>query len=466
MLVALGVLLVGTGARAESHQVCLDLELGPQLFDASPRQPSGATCGGQAPGTPCDPGSGLTPWEECDGAGACVPTEPDFGEDHGRWEGDRPFTAMRWLARARDASSNEVMWGWAPLDDDGCTGTFDDSELPAPITQVTLDWMRWSVSPQGHSILGYECDLSDSDPSMVQGVDGACKDLRPGSVTLEAGEISGACGGGESSADHCTIYTKTENELDPIEYNLWAMTFADSRIDFAEPTQAYVLQETDYENNHGTSAGPHMGRHPCVRLKWNQWRSKFLAVHEYGHLVFFDIPNTQGDHPTVYLPPPGDIDYGMGGQHSATSPEWQAVAAVEGLANLAALAAWNDLAEDDVVRLVRVFESGGGGAVPTFYEHPADGPVACTPGCGDGQANEWNWGGALRQFLRAPSPLSTLEIVAGMVPEVHGSMWYPNGADNAFGNEFDATMSVWLSNALHAKWSGLVEAHDLYEVDP
>jgi hypothetical protein len=356
-----------TAADAESHQVCLDLALGPQLFDASPRPPSGDTCIGEMEDTDCEPSNpmmlpGVEPWERCNASEECVPKIPDFGEDYGRWEGERPFSAKRWLFRVRDAGSGEVMWGWEPLDDNGCTGVFDDDVLQEQqevlITDLTLEWMRWSVSPQGHSIMGYRCSLNGGSPTG----DGECEGLLAGEVVLEVGEYTSACGGGAETVDYCTLYTIDQIDLQPIIYNLWSTTFADSRINFSDPTEVYLLQEMDTGNIETTSAGPWMGGHPCVRFHPNQWRSKFTAAHEYGHLAWFEIPNAQGSHPSA----PGDIDYtaGMVALHDYQSGEWQAAAAVEGFANAAALAAWNDLSQDDVVYIVNVPFSGAGIAMP------------------------------------------------------------------------------------------------------
>lgn len=464
-LIALVLMATTTTARAERHQVCLDFELGPQLFDASPRQPSGDTCVGEMEGTPCDPGGGLDPWEECDGMGACVPEEPDFGEDFGRWEGDRPFVGMRWLFRVRDAASGEVVWGWAPLDDNGCTSMF---EPDIDMEDVLIERMRWAVSPSGHSILGYECELADSDQMMTQGPDGECEALEQSVlVSLPVGSDSSDCGGGGNSVDHCTLHFVEELDLEPIDYNFWAVISADSRTNFNTPTEAYILQETDSLNNAGTSAGLHMGQHSCVRFKHNQWRSKFIAAHEYGHLAFFDIPNKQNSHPTDYLSGTPDIDYGPGGQHTNTSPEWNAAAAVEGFADAAALAAWNDMSEDDDVFLVDVYQSGSGGASPALILYSTATPVGCSsPGCTAGQSTERNWGMAVREFLRPPAPLAPLSTVAGMLTEVHGSMWHPNGMNNDFGDEFDGVMSSWLNGALYGEWADLADNYNLYEVTP
>lgn len=462
-VVAVGLMTTATTARAESHQVCLDFELGPQLFDASPRQPSGDTCP-MFSMSACDPGDeNLVAWETCV-LGQCVPTTSELGEDYGRWEGARPFTAMRWLFRVKDVSSEEeeVIWGWDPLDDNGCTGMF---EVGASTTDVTLEWMRWTVSPTGHAILGYECELDD-DGGMPQGADGACGELATTDVTLEVGESSSTCGGGTESVDHCTLHTLGGLDLDPIDYNLWSATFADSRINFFEPTQVYLLQELDNSNNTGTKTGPWLGRHHSIRFKHNLWHSKRVPAHEYGHLAFFNIPNHQGSHPTVYFPPPGDIDYG-GDSHTLGSAEWQAAAAVEGFGNIAALATWNDLTEDDTVFHVSLVQDGlGAEGVDELTPHPIAMPPWDSPETGDGEANEYNWGSAVRQLLRAPSPTATLEQVAGMLPAVHESAWHPSGEDNLFRDAFIAAMNTYFDGSLEAKWSNLADEFNLYAEVP
>jgi hypothetical protein len=126
--VGLGLYMYSGSAQAEPHQVCLYLDIGDELWDASPRAADGK----------------------------------DFREEYGRNEGPLSYPAQRWLARVRDESTGTVVFGWRPLDGSGCAA-FD---LPAGETELTVEWMRWASwneSPDtGNQLVGYRCDAEMS----------------------------------------------------------------------------------------------------------------------------------------------------------------------------------------------------------------------------------------------------------------------------------------------------------------
>lgn len=105
--VAAGLGLWTPVARAEPHQMCLYLDIGGDFWDASPRAADGK----------------------------------DFREEYGRNEGPTSFPAQRWLARVRDEAADEIVFGWRPLDGNGCAAF----ELPGGETELTMEWMRWAV---------------------------------------------------------------------------------------------------------------------------------------------------------------------------------------------------------------------------------------------------------------------------------------------------------------------------------
>ena len=466
-------------ASAAYHQVCLDFDFGPEIFDASPRQPSGDTCPMLNPGDPCPPPvMGLTPWEVCDTNGECVPmaSQTDWGEDYGRWEGVRPFSAERHLFRVSDNATGEVLWGWAPLGEGGCTEVFPGPEGPDDPTTVedyAVEWTRWTVSPEGHSILGYECELHD-DGATTQGPDGVCEPLEQALqlLALDSGSSSVTDCSSDPDLDHCTLFTAgidpAPGQLDPVDVNLWIVANADKRVNFlASPSTAYLLQETDAANAATSSTGPWMGRHHCIRFKENQWHEKYTPAHEYGHLVAFNIPNEQGGHPTLYdeFDGSGDLD-DDGDGHTFESAEWHSVASVEGLADFVALAAWNDLSVTgsvDYLDWKGAGEAGLGGQYldpnngPRPHPHGGTGAAPCDT-IGAGQACEYNWANALRMMMRLPGlPLAQLEDVIFMVSAFHGSgNWVANGADTDFVDGFDTEMQSYLLAAEYAKWSDLV----------
>lgn len=438
--------------------MCLDFDLGPNLFDASPRPPSGKTC---LTNVNCDPADPLlAPWEECIND-VCVPITSDYGEDYGRWEGLRPFDGSRYLVRVSDTSDN-VLWGWQPLDDTGCTGVFDDGGLD--VEQLFVQRTRWVVTPAGHSILGYECELSnEANPMQAESDDGACQLPDFPGLVLGTGSASSDCLSTGADVDRCTQWTVTtlSGAIEPIDNNLWATTQADRRTNFVDPSYVYLLQETDTANNSGTSTGPALGGHTSIRFKFNQWHDKHSPAHEYGHAIAFNIPNRQGGHPTQYGASP-DVDTSLGGDgHLVDSIEWQAACAVEGLANVVALATWNDLTEDDVVQYLDPAGLGGGSQLITLqerFDHPAASTSPCDGTVLAGRSCEQAWGSAMREFLRGPSPDADLETVLLMVTEAHAEppyTWYPNGGDSDFADEFDLAMSAYLTTGEYSDWSSL-----------
>lgn len=223
------VLMGPANALADDHQVCLNFDLGPQLWDASPRTGTGEACTADVQ---CET-PGLTQWQRClesplPGACSRLVSETDYEEDRGRTDEVRPFDARGWLFRVVDSSNHlNVLWGWLPLDDVGCTEVFDSD-----VTDYQLEWRRWSVSPDESSILGYSCQLANADPMETELVDGTCLELGQPFTDQEVSTSGSAdCGGSGEDAVHCTLLTIPEGvDLDPIDYNLWSVTTGDSFV--------------------------------------------------------------------------------------------------------------------------------------------------------------------------------------------------------------------------------------------
>lgn len=443
--------------------VCLDLDLGDGLWDASPRADTGTMC---MDDTDCEV-AGLIPWEECETmTDSCQRIRSDFGDDFGRDEGDRPFDARRWLFRVRDPSNQDaVVWGWAPLDDVGCTGIFDVAG-----GTITVDRMRWSVSPAESSILGYECELDNPNAMETEAVDGTCQPMVPQETTgisTGAGATNDDCGGSGEDPASCTILP-VGTDLDPVDHNLWAVTFGDAAVngsaELFTATELYLFQELDTNNNAGTAAGAIAGGHPSVRFHANQWHSKQVAVHEYGHLAAFNIPSAQALHPVGV----SDLDYIDGGHYFQTR-EYHAAAALEGFAHFVVAAAWYDLSDPEVW-LVDLPQAGQGGQDDVSYDLVAGDAWSCidysgptTVTCGVGTSNELNWASALLAFWQSPASPSVATVV-GMLSAAHFPPWYPSGANNDFVNDFDADMASYLDTTMDGEydtWTDLVVEWEL-----
>lgn len=232
-----------------------------------------------------------------------------------------------------------------------------------------------------------------------------------------------------------------------------------------EPTEIYLLQETDIDNNLISGAGTWVGAQWSIQLSPQQWHAKFVAMHEYGHLVTAHIPMFHAGHPFL----DSDVDYGPDDSHRFRSPEFHATAALEGFAHFIALAAWHDLANSPVnVTYVDLFEAGVGGQATTRYvinfpvtnclDYSTNPQSAIS--CGDGMSHEVNWARALYGFFRSSSAPS-LSVIAGMLEPVHVAPWYPNGANLDFVEDFDDAMSTYLTMAEYVEWSDEVVDNEL-----
>ncbi|PRQ09374.1 hypothetical protein [Enhygromyxa salina] len=140
----LALLALPSQALAENHRVCVTWvwlagEFG--YTDASPR-PAVVEGNGDFGGS--DDGVLEPDWEnfgETEGV--------DADDAYGRRDAPEEFTAREMLVRVRAPAG--VLWGWKPLDEDGCTEIFDTSE-----GTVALDWVSWTVG-SAH-IVALECD--------------------------------------------------------------------------------------------------------------------------------------------------------------------------------------------------------------------------------------------------------------------------------------------------------------------
>jgi hypothetical protein len=410
------------GAEAAMHKVCVDFELGPELWDASPR-PDGPSC---------------TNNEECTALGfnKCGDIQPrvcqmdprDFGEVYGRWEGERPFVPQRWLARVHEANGLDL-WGWAPLDEGGCTGEFETSA-----THFDVYWTRWAVWSNGNQTVGYTCDSMDNcEFEFLEEV-----------LALEA----------ETQGDPLiTNVTITGGELNDIEdrgsltYAFWAATFSEERASYHDDLTTLVAYDPTGDFQDGTKASRYLGGYPGLVVKGEGYHSKFVCSHEKGHVE------------TALAPIPAfseaDIDYGynMSPSHTWESEEYQAVALVEGMANLYALSVWHDLDQPgpnngvDAATTADLF-----GAKPVPHSGVLSDPVCDT--CPAGVGNEWDWASALRVFIEDVEP--PLALVFEIIEAVYDEGWVASGTTSAFWTNFDAAMQTHLGSDYGA-WLDIAE---------
>jgi hypothetical protein len=396
---AVGLALHPASARAEPHRVCLYLDIGDLYWDASPRASDGR----------------------------------DFREEYGRNEGPTSYPAQRWLARVSDETTGEVFFGWDPLDDSGCA-TF---EL-AGDTDLLVEWARWAVwSETGNQVVGYHCDTATSD----------CH-LQRYRTTVPTG----------TGATNVVVEPTSTKEVDTI---LWAATYAEERFASLgeqplEGARVYVSYDPAMLLPGATQADRTFGGQPSAIFKGDAWHSKFTVSHELGHLQTMTALQPAFSR--------SDLDYCYAtpadcrGNHTMRSHEWQAAAAIEGIASWYAVSVWNDVDIVDCPRVchvgVRYVEPGAGDAA-NDYVVPLENPV-CTERdavpCAPGVGNEWDWLSAFRLFRLGAPTVPSFRVMFTMLSAAYANGgWTKNAPSDAFWANLDQTMAAHLGND-HGAW--------------
>jgi hypothetical protein len=405
-----GVVLYAPIAQAEPHQLCLYLDIGDDLWDASPRAADGE----------------------------------NFREEYGRNEGSTSYPAQRWLARVRDEATDDIVFGWRPLDGNGCAAF----ELPGGETELTIEWVRWAVwndAPEtGNQLVGYDCN------AVMTGCD-----LLPAARTLPANMATGIT--------EVVIELLDTEEIDLL---FWAATFAEERFASQgeqplDNARIYVGYDPQNVLPGATQADRTFGNQPSVVIDGDSWHSKFTIAHELGHQQTISASQASFGSadldycydPNVYPVAPA----GCPSNHTFDSHEWQAAAAVEGIAHWYAVSVWNDV---DLVecenclagtRYVQPLAADDARA----YIVPRD-TALCTdldvPQCPAGVGNEWDWLSALRLFrLGAPATPSFRTMFRMLSVFYASGTWNANLATDAFWTGLDQTMAAQLG-ANHAAW--------------
>jgi len=392
--------------------VCLYLDIGPELWDASPRAADGE----------------------------------DFREEYGRNTGPTAYPAQRWLARVRDEATREVLFGWAPLDASGCAEIEIGGE-----TTLAFQWARWAVwSDTGNQQVGYFCD-----PWMA-----SCE-LEVKYESVPANLATGI-----------TEIILTDLDYVPVDVVLWATSFAEERFSAMNEqplfdTRLYVSYDAQDILPGATQADRTFADQPSVIINGQSWRSKNTIAHELGH-----HQTIIAAHPSFYL---DDIDYchdplhypdapqGCPSNHAMDSHEWQAAALIEGIAHWYAVSTWNDI---DLVECLNC-QAGVRYVDPTApdeawtYIVPRDEPLCASMDdpCPAGVGNEWDWLSAFRLFRLQAAP--SFRTMFGMASAAFGAGNWPLHSPNAaFWLAFDQAMAVHLGPS-HGAWITAAESMEL-----
>ena len=397
---------VAMASEARAHQVCVDLPLG--LADASP--------------------TAFTP--------------SDLGEHHGRadaYSGDRPFRAQHWLVRVIAESATDpsdvgtILWGYEPLDTNGCTGEFD----PLSATEFRVAYAPWAYwASSGNSVVALDCNAMPN-----------CSFEADTDTIVQVG-------GGSETALTLPDPAGATDRLH--EYVLWSISFAENHRSYFSDTSVYVSYDDSQVVVPGTGANRRVGGQPAVLAKGGAHEWKFIMGHEFGHVVsiLVPIPNLVGTEIDCSYDQP---------DHKFSYPEYQSCAAPEGMAHLYTLSTWYDIeltsgSIDYAIGNYTPPISQVGGA--TFCN---GGGGACPPGF----AIERDWASALVNLYRHPDGPSLETILYDASAMQHGMLdaahpWTSVVATSDWWDDFDMAMSSYLSPAEYAAWT---QVYPAWEID-
>ena len=374
--------------QVSAHVVCIDIDLGDALLDASPE-------------------SG----------------EPDFGEDFGRDEGSNPFPTSAWLYRILDHDTpTKVLSGWAPLSASGCTEDFDRDGADA-VDVLFLPWAYFTET--NNSVIAYDCE---SMPDCSHDV-----------ALRDDIDVSG------SSPTRFTL----GDPLDPSDPHaergaLWAAAFAQQRYGATDDLAAFVSVDTNGTLFTDTASNRVFGGQPSSVFAGNGARFKWNIAHEYGHLVSFVGP--------IAALATSDIDCSFGGSgHALDSIEYQSCACAEGFANYFSAVTWTEPGTNTSTNLPYVSVGSGSppNPIPSFIGgNTICGPSMSCGAANPGRAVERDWAGALLQLSQAAD--LTVEYVLGMLAAAHP--WTTTGLTGAFWSGFDSDMSSYLTSTEKDEW--------------
>ena len=330
------------------------------------------------------------------------------------------------LARVKN-DEGATLWGWAPLDFNGCTGEFNG----AAGALVFLERYDWAYLADGAGVASYDC-WSDPSCSFEKKTD--VFPLGPGGETAFA------------------------PQPEPTTAMFWATTFSSFRRPLAGGAPLYSVLTTG-----NTVARRDIGNWPTANYrgamddKPGSDSRKFTLAHEWGHLqtILATTDIAMGDIDYGYSPEtcsddPSDPDYDPdcmpSMDHTIDSLEYQPAASVEGFAQWYTISTWNDESQAQAAYVVA-------GSLLFFSDVLLEDqyvPLCSEQSCPDGVANEMDWAFALweyqaRQMDPDPTPLQ----VGGMLGSAH-----PWPADPAsFWDHFVA--SLLLDQSLIDAWTGI-----------
>jgi len=386
---------IGLLGQLATHQLCVTFPLGSTYADASPRR-----------------------------YGLAFPGQPskDAGETYGRT--DEPFPALAMLVRVRDPGQEPgglTLWGWAPLDEEGCTELFSTTSKV-----VTLEYYDWAYFEDGTGVVTYDC-WSDTTCTFER----SQEDIVLATDGITHHELA---------------------ELKPTTATFWGTVFATFRRPLVHGIPLYGVLTRGY-----TAARHNLGGWPTANFRGSvddrrgADTSKFTLAHEWGHIqtILTSTPITVEDIDYGYTPDecvddPDDDDYDPecvpSMQHTYDSLEYQSAASIEGFADWYAMSVWNDESQPEAVYII---PRSADNFQKIYYESEYS-PVCGQQSCPPGVANELDWAFALWALqARVSEPDMSAEEIGKTLA---GAYPWPN-TSQSFWQHFVATLPEPIAEA-------------------
>jgi hypothetical protein len=354
----------------------------------------------------------------------------DLREDYGRLDQPGALAVPRMLTSVSLVEGATKIWGWAPLDDHGCSAEFD-----APVgAELEVETYFWSYFAETNvSVVSLSCPDNINELRCRSG-----SAFRQTSVPLDGGTIWVEMIGSRQAYVH------------------FAAASAESRVPTTHNANFYTRTGIEIKTISNRVAG---GR-PTANIGGPSFSSKFTVAHEYGHLktTIIDIPSFSNAATDYCFGAPNDCTLTW----AAESTEWQSAAAIEGFADFFTMLVWNDVsapprdgvkawwAPGDSWRCRYQPDPGDpgepvlpDGCIPEGYNLTtvADSwhyQANCDPDeCPSGVATASDWAFALwdMRVLTSVPPVTLLHLLGLSYP------WQVNGENSAFYDGFVADIA-------------------------
>lgn len=348
----------------------------------------------------------------------------DYLEDYGRRNGDDWGIPGMWAYI--ETTSGTVVWGSsscfggfclllpAALDNSGCT-PFVNTPGGTAAETFRIRYFHSGSFPDGSSYTVYNCASTNPYYPSCATATNVIED-----VYVPAGV---------SPTHYENLSLVPENLL------AWEIAFSMKRFPLPSTPVAVKYYNSQAASEQGVATAASWGDdgNPQIAMTGTAYRSKWVLAHEYGHVysVFRNASLSPSDVNYCYLS--GTC------QHSITSAEYQAAAAMEGFADFLGVAVWNDLALNSVAYIPKYnssttgslinLETGHTGFEAKYYE-----TQICSGTCLNGIGVELDWARTFWDFHTNYSSAPSVNSTASVFEEIYP--WTVSGMTKAYYTEF------------------------------